>query len=169
MSENVKKVFKYSLIIVTIIGIFFFFMLCINDRRSNSYKEQYFSDKESYTRIAEILIQYYEGNKLQDEVSIWCSENDATVFYGDSLDVYDDPIEIKKSFEKSELDEIYNFMDDSRYEYVSINGRFVEFGNSTGSIFMYLCLTDEKPEKISQNHRMFDFGEGWYCSICVAR
>lgn len=52
---------------------------------------------------------------------------------------------------------------------MSINEEFIEFGNSTGSRFMYLCLTDEKPEPISKNHRIYDLGDGWYFSRLIDR
>ena len=159
----------FSCIVVVIIGFLFSSaFISFTDDRTNEYKARYFSNKDSLIIISESITQHYESNDLQGEVSIWCSENDTEIFYGSSIDVEPQQY-IKQPFEQSELDEIYNFMHNSRYEYVSINGEFIEFGNSAGSISMYLCLTDEKPEKISKNHKMYDFGEGWYFSISITR
>lgn len=159
----------FACVVIIVIGFFFSATFTsFIDTRTNEYKARYFSDKESFVEISESIIQHYEGNDLQGEVSIWCSENDVKIFYGSSISDEPKPY-IKNPFEQSELDEIYNFIHNSRYEYVSINEEFIEFGNSTGSIFVYLCLTDEKPEVISKNNKMYDFGDGWYFSISITR
>ncbi len=101
-------------------------------------------------------------------MSIWCSEGNTKIFYKSALSNEPEPI-INNALEQNELDEIYNFINGSGYEYVSVNKKIVEFGESTGSITMYYCLTDEKPEKLSNNHRLYNFGDGWYFCKSIAR
>lgn len=147
---------------------FIVFLSSCATTRTNEYKEQYFSNKDDFIKISELVIKHYESNDLECKMSIWCSGEEAKVFYNNPLNDDMNPT-INIPFEQSELDDIYNFIHDSRYECVEINEDFVEFGNSTGSVSMYLSLTDKKPEKISKHHKLYDFGEGWYFSYSTAR
>lgn len=144
------------------------FLSSCSSTRTAEYKEQYFSNKDSFIKISELVIKHYESNDLQGRMSIWCSGDETNIFYNNSLSDEPEPT-INTPFEQSELDDIYNFIHGSRYECVSINEEFIEFGNSTGSVSMYLCLTDKKPEKISKHHKLYDFGDGWYFSISITR
>lgn len=148
-------------ILVIAFCLILFLVSCANSVRDR-YKEEFLQEKDSYTEISNILIRYYTENNLNGRVAIWCSEDGVEAFY-DSETSIDSPLE------QSELDIIYDFISDSRYEYVSINKDFVEFGNSTGSVFVYLSLTNKRPEKVSDHHTMYDFGGGWYCSVSIAR
>ena len=132
------------------------------------YREQYFSNKDDFIKISELVIKHYESNDLEGRMSIWCSGEEAKVFYDEPLN---DDIKqtINTPFEQSELDDIYDFIHGSRYECVEINEDFVEFGNSTGSISIYFSRTREKPERISKNHSMVNMGDGWFCSRSTAR
>lgn len=140
---------------------------CSNNRTAE-YKEKYFSNKDDFFKIAELVIQHYKSNNLQNEVSIWCSKDETEVFYKNLLSNEPEPV-INHAFQQGELDDICNFINGSRYEYISINEKFVELGNSTGSMFMYFCLTNEKPEKFSKHHKMYSFGDGWYFAISITR
>lgn len=147
---------------------FVVFLSSCSTNRATEYKQQYFSNKDEFIKISKLLIKHYEGNDLKGRMSIWCSGEEANIFYDNTLSDDTAPT-MNMPFEQSELDDIYNFIHGSIYECVEINENFIEFGNSTGSVSMYLCLTDKKPEKISKNHKLYDFGEGWYFSISITR
>lgn len=147
---------------------FIVFLSSCSTTRTDEYKEQYFSNKDDFIKISELVIKHYQSNDLEGRMSIWCSGEEAKVFYDEPLN---DDIKqtINTPFEQSELDDIYDFIHGSRYECVEINEDFVEFGNSTGSISIYFSRTGEKPERISKNHSMVNMGDGWYCSRSTAR
>ena len=147
---------------------FIIFLSSCSTTRTDEYKEQYFSNKDDFIKISELVIKHYESNDLEGRMSIWCSGEEAKVFYNNPLNDDTNPT-INIPFEQSELDDIYNFIHGSRYECVEINEDFVEFGNSTGSVSMYLSLAEKTPEKISKNHKLYDFGEGWFFSISITR
>ncbi|MBE6617143.1 MAG: hypothetical protein E7627_04275 [Ruminococcaceae bacterium] len=128
----------------------------------DKYEEEFLKNKDSYAEISEILIRHHKENDLTGEVSVWCSEDGGKVFYDNEKRI-DNPVDQK------ELNVICEFLSGSRYEYVSINKDFVEFGNSTGSVFVYLSLTNKRPEKVSDHHTMYNFSGGWYCSVSMAR
>ena len=132
------------------------------------YREQYFSNKDDFIKISELVIKHYESNDLEGRMSIWCSGEEANIFYNNPLNDNMNPT-INIPFEQSELDDIYNFIHGSRDECVEINEDFVEFGNSTGSTSIYFSRSGEKPERISKNHSMVNMGDGWFCSRSTAR
>ncbi len=143
---------------------FTLFLSACSNKRTEEYKKQYFSEKDTFIKMSEIVIRHYKTNDLEDGFSIWCGDSETNVFY----DTEPNPT-INYTLTQNELDDIFNFISKSRYEYVSIDEKFVEFGNSTGSVFMYYCLTEEKPKKLSRNHNLYDFGDGWYFSISITR
>lgn len=148
-------------ILVIAFCLILFLVSCANSVRDR-YKEEFLQEKDSYTEISNILIRHYTENNLNGRVAIWCSEDGVEA-------IYDSETSIDSPLEQSELDIIYDFISDSRYEYVSIDEDFVEFGNSTGSVSIYLRLASKIPERISSHHTMYNFSGGWYCSVSMAR
>ncbi len=126
----------------------------------NRYKERYFSEKDSYAQVADMLVSYYTTAGLHGNISIWAQAGEASVFHYESESDHITAVSIPQNV----LDEICALLSDTGHEYVSIDGDFVEFGNSTGSLFIYFSISGEKPEKISRHHNMLPFGGGWYFS-----
>lgn len=93
----------FMCIVVVIIG-FFFSASYVNDR-TNEYKAKYFSDKNDYIKISESIVQHYESNELQGEMTIWCFGGESEVIYGDSKN-QESSLDISVPFKQNEVDEI---------------------------------------------------------------
>lgn len=154
-------------ILVLTIAIFLILSAC-SSSDTQYYKQEYFSNKEAFIEIKDILIEYYEHNALQGRLSIWVSEENVSIF-ADGFDGKVNNSDFAVPFVDDDIQKINDFILSSPYECVEIDENFVEFGTSTGARNMYYCRTEEKPEKLSDNHKLFDFGDGWYFSVCTAR
>ena len=155
-----KKGILIAIICVVIVAAFVF---NIYYRELNFWKDRYFSKEDSYNEVAEILTSYYGRNGIEGEVSIWHSdESGVKIFYDES-----EP-DIISPFTEEELNVILALFPGTTHEYVSIDEEFIEFGNSTGYMFIYFSRSGEKPERISRHHNMMNFGDGWYFSISRA-
>ncbi|MBQ8164190.1 MAG: hypothetical protein IJZ94_00035 [Clostridia bacterium] len=136
---------------------------------TKEYKNKYFSNSEDFVTIKNILVNHYEDNELQGNLRIWRDEDGAKI-YADGFDGLVNNSSFDIPFSDDDISKINTFlMKSSYYECVSIDKDFVEFGNTTGSKFMYYCRTDKKPEKISDAHEILNFDDGWYFSISITR
>ncbi len=151
-----------------LIVCFWFLLASCFDNRTAEYKEMYFSNKDSYIEIEELIVNKYKSNNLNGRISIWCSKENPNVFYDDKLQ-NESTVNVNDIFSEDELLKIYNFIHGSIHECVIFDGEFIEFGDSTGAKSIYLSLNNKKPKPISSSHKIYDFDDGWYFSTSTAR